>query len=92
MHQDLMALAEKELSLRKKGTPVDASAFQVDIDLEAQTISLPGGLKASFPIDAFSKACLLNGVDSLGYLLKLQAHIKAYEHSEKIYPVGVELL
>src|SRR6266496_1851628 len=41
-------------------------AASVTVDLSAQTLSLPDGSKATFPVDAFSKACLLNGVDELG--------------------------
>jgi 3-isopropylmalate/(R)-2-methylmalate dehydratase small subunit len=32
-----------------------------------------------FPIDSFSKNCLLEGVDELGYILQHEAHIAAYE-------------
>src|SRR5215831_9928591 len=38
----------------------------VKIDLAGQTLTLPGGRAVSFPIDAFSKTCLLEGVDELG--------------------------
>ncbi len=54
-------------------------ALEVTIDLPAQTLSWPGGVIASFPIDTFSKACLLEGVDQLGYLLKFVDQIAAYE-------------
>ncbi|MEW6179109.1 MAG: 3-isopropylmalate dehydratase small subunit [Chloroflexota bacterium] len=49
------------------------------IDLAAQTLELPDGTTATFPIDPFSKTCLLNGVDELGYLLGLEAEIARYE-------------
>ncbi len=49
------------------------------IDLAAQTLELPDGSTATFPIDPFSKTCLLNGVDELGYLLGLEAEIARYE-------------
>jgi 3-isopropylmalate/(R)-2-methylmalate dehydratase small subunit len=49
------------------------------IDLAAQKIFLPGGRSVDFPIDAFSKNCLLNGVDELGYMLQQDAAISAYE-------------
>lgn len=52
--------------------------IEVTVDLAAQTLHYLGG-KASFPIDAFSKTCLLEGVDSLGYLLKHEAEVAAYE-------------
>ena len=51
----------------------------VKIDLANQTLTTPGGRKVEFPIDAFSKHCLLEGVDELGYILQHEAHIAAYE-------------
>jgi len=50
----------------------------VEIDLGSQTLTF-GGTKAEFPIDAFSKHCLLEGVDELGYILKQDAAIRAFE-------------
>jgi 3-isopropylmalate/(R)-2-methylmalate dehydratase small subunit len=32
-----------------------------------------------FPVDAFSKHCLVNGVDELGYILQQEPAIAAYE-------------
>jgi 3-isopropylmalate/(R)-2-methylmalate dehydratase small subunit len=49
------------------------------IDLASQTLVLPDEEEVQFPIDAFSKTCLLNGVDELGYILGLEDHIQAYE-------------
>ena len=51
----------------------------VKIDLAAQTLTLPDGTAVEFPIDAFAKHCLLEGVDELGYILKQDAAISAYE-------------
>jgi 3-isopropylmalate/(R)-2-methylmalate dehydratase small subunit len=59
----------------------------VTVDLASQTLTLPGGKTATFPIDNFSKRCLLAGVDQLGYVLKQDAHIRAYEAS---HPAAVE--
>ena len=54
---------------------------QIEIDLAAQSLTLPDGSTASFPIDPFSKTCLMDGVDQLGYLLKHEAQIAAYERA-----------
>jgi len=54
-------------------------ATKITIDLPTQTVTGPGGLEASFPIDAFSKHCLLQGIDQLGYLLSFGEEISAYE-------------
>jgi 3-isopropylmalate/(R)-2-methylmalate dehydratase small subunit len=66
-HRQLFSLVEEEPHL------------QITIDLEAETLVLPDGRKVSFPIDSFSKTCLLEGIDQLGYLLKNESHITAYE-------------
>jgi 3-isopropylmalate/(R)-2-methylmalate dehydratase small subunit len=52
---------------------------KVNVDLAAQRILLPDGRSVEFPIDAFSRRCLLEGVDELGYILKQEAAIAAYE-------------
>lgn len=51
----------------------------VSVDLTEQTLSLPNGNKVVFPIDAFSKTCLLEGIDELGYLMKYRSDVEAYE-------------
>ena len=52
---------------------------ELTIDLAEQTLALPDGRRVIFPIDAFNKTCLLEGIDQLGYLLKHEAQISAYE-------------
>lgn len=56
-------------------------SLEVTIDLPSQTVALPDGQKAEFPIDAFGKTCLLQGVDQLGYLLQQEPRIKAFEEA-----------
>jgi 3-isopropylmalate/(R)-2-methylmalate dehydratase small subunit len=51
----------------------------VKIDLASQTLTMPDGTAVEFPIDAFSKHCLLEGMDELGYILKQDAAISAFE-------------
>jgi 3-isopropylmalate/(R)-2-methylmalate dehydratase small subunit len=53
---------------------------ELTIDLASQTLSFAGG-SASFPVDSFSKTCLLDGVDELGYILGFEKQIAAYEAS-----------
>jgi len=48
------------------------------VDLESQTLSFPGG-SIIFPIDNFSKTCLLNGVDELGYIMGFEKQISTFE-------------
>ncbi|MEJ2749408.1 MAG: 3-isopropylmalate dehydratase small subunit [Anaerolineae bacterium] len=66
-HRQLLSLVEED------------PATQVAIDLEKQTLTLPDGRSVTFPIDNFSKTCMLEGVDQLGYLLKQAESVAAYE-------------
>ena len=53
--------------------------LELTIDLASQTLRLPSGREVEFPIDAFSKKCLLAGVDQLGYLQQHSAAVVEYE-------------
>jgi len=55
--------------------------IEVTIDLPSQSLRVPGLPPISFPIDGFSKRCLLDGVDELGYLLTFGERIQAYEYA-----------
>lgn len=68
-HKQLISLAEED------------PTAQVTVDLEAQQLVLPDGRAVTFPIDSFSRYCLLNGVDQLGFLLGLEDDVKNYEHA-----------
>ena len=52
---------------------------KITIDLPTQSVTGLDGLEATFPIDTFSKHCLLEGLDQLGYLLSFDDQIAAYE-------------
>ena len=68
-HWQLLSLAEEEPDM------------QISIDLESQTLRLPDGRQVTFPLDGFSKVCLLEGVDQLGYLLKHEVRVAAFEQA-----------
>jgi 3-isopropylmalate/(R)-2-methylmalate dehydratase small subunit len=51
----------------------------VKVDLAAQTLTLPGGRTIEFPVDPFSKHCLLEGIDELGYILQQEPAIASFE-------------
>jgi 3-isopropylmalate/(R)-2-methylmalate dehydratase small subunit len=53
---------------------------QVTIDLETRTLSADG-LTATFPLDPFSRHCLMNGVDELGFLVAQFRAIDAWEEA-----------
>ena len=52
---------------------------QVSVDLASQTLTLPDGRSVQFPIDNFSKTCMLEGLDQLGYLLKQADAVAEFE-------------
>jgi 3-isopropylmalate/(R)-2-methylmalate dehydratase small subunit len=66
-HRQLFSLVEEEPDTK------------ISINLASQDLTLPDGRRVSFPIDEFSKTCLLEGIDQLGYLLKYEAQVVAYE-------------
>ena len=51
----------------------------VRVDLVYQVITNENVGIVRFPIDAFSKHCLLEGIDELGYILQQEPAIAAYE-------------
>ena len=73
-HLQLMSLIEEEPDT------------EILVDLQNQTVQLPDGRKVKFPIDNFSKTCILNGVDQLGYLQNQATAIEAYEagHPDRV--------
>ena len=74
VHADLMALVAR------------APRTELAVDLERQTLTLPAGRAVSFPIDPFSKTCLLKGTDELGYLLSFERQIAAFEAGQSPQP------
>lgn len=49
------------------------------VDIERSTLHLPDGATVEYPIDAFARHCLLEGIDQLGFL---RQHIDAIEQFE----------
>jgi 3-isopropylmalate/(R)-2-methylmalate dehydratase small subunit len=56
-----------------------APGTEVTISVADQTLALPDGTRAKFPIEPFARYCLLNGVDELEFLLSQEAAIAAFE-------------
>ena len=52
---------------------------EVTIDLPSATLQLPTGVTIEFPVEAFARHCLINGVDELGFLLAKEPQISAFE-------------
>jgi len=68
-HRDLFDLVE------------EIPNVELTIDVAAQTLTLPDGRAVHFALDPFSRTCLLEGVDELGYLLAREEAIVRYERN-----------
>ena len=51
---------------------------RIVVDVERLLVTWPGG-EAKFAMEPFARHCLIEGVDELGYLLKQEVAIAAYE-------------
>ena len=60
---------------------LDTPGSELCIDVATHTVTLPDGRRFEFPLDAFARTCLLQGVDQLGYLLGKQAEIARFERT-----------
>ena len=58
----------------------------VTIDVAASELRLPDGTAVPYPIDAFSRYCLLEGVDQLGFLRGHEDAIRRYEEGQSWMP------
>jgi len=56
----------------------EVPGVEFTIDLETQMLSFPSG-SVTFLIDPFNRACLLNGVDELGYIMSFEEQIADFE-------------
>jgi 3-isopropylmalate/(R)-2-methylmalate dehydratase small subunit len=57
--------------------------YRVNVDLEDQSITTPGGQQFFFDIDPFRKHSLLNGLDEIGLTLQHTDKIKAFEEKHR---------
>lgn len=58
----------------------------VEIDVAEASLTLPGGRKLQYPIDAFARYCLLEGIDQLGFLQQQSAAIDRFEETRPWKP------
>jgi len=52
---------------------------KITIDISELSVNIDGYKKIDFYMDPFSKYCLLNGIDQLGFIMKHEKQIKNYE-------------
>jgi 3-isopropylmalate/(R)-2-methylmalate dehydratase small subunit len=62
---------------------------ELTVDLEAQVVHLPGDEDLPFEVDPFARRMLLEGTDEIGYLLRRETAIAAYEAA---HPARVDTL
>jgi 3-isopropylmalate/(R)-2-methylmalate dehydratase small subunit len=60
-----------------------AGLYRLKVDLEQCQVSWNGGFQARFEIDAFTRTCLLEGLDEIGTTLKHEAEIAKYEQKRR---------
>jgi 3-isopropylmalate/(R)-2-methylmalate dehydratase small subunit len=65
---------------------LDNPGADVYVDVAASMLSLPNGVSVHYPIDAFARYCLIEGLDQLGYLQKHEDAIRRYEESRPWTP------
>ncbi len=59
---------------------------EVVVDVAERQARLPDGRSVPFPLDGFSRYCLMNGVDQLGYLLQQSDAITNFERKRPWKP------
>jgi 3-isopropylmalate/(R)-2-methylmalate dehydratase small subunit len=57
--------------------------YEISIDLEKQTVTLPDGSQHTFPFDPFRKHCLLNGLDDIEYILSHSDDINRFRAAQQ---------
>jgi 3-isopropylmalate/(R)-2-methylmalate dehydratase small subunit len=65
---------------------LDNPGVELTIDVEAETITLPDGTAIDFALDSFSRHCLTEGVDQLGFLQQKLTSIEKFEEKRSWKP------
>jgi 3-isopropylmalate/(R)-2-methylmalate dehydratase small subunit len=73
---------EEVAALMRNASQIDK--YEVTIDLERNEVRDDHGFFAKFPMDAFIRHCLLNGLDDIGLTLQHEGEIAAYESQHPV--------
>jgi len=65
---------------------LDNSAAELEIDVQASTLTVSNGKVVKFPIDEFARYCLVEGIDQLGYLQQQSDAIERFEENRTWTP------
>jgi 3-isopropylmalate/(R)-2-methylmalate dehydratase small subunit len=57
------------------------SNFKINMNLENQTVEIPGICSEKFDINPFKKECILKGIDEVKYLVDLKTEIEQFEQN-----------
>jgi 3-isopropylmalate/(R)-2-methylmalate dehydratase small subunit len=68
------------------GWLVDHPGAQITVDVDRSMLELPDGRAIAFPIDAFARFCLLEGIDQLGFLRGQEEAIARFEEARSWKP------
>jgi 3-isopropylmalate/(R)-2-methylmalate dehydratase small subunit len=75
----LPIVVSPEVHRRMSDVASAPDGLEITVDLQSQTIRFSDDTIVHFPMDGFSKSCLIEGTDELGYLLKFNNTIAEYE-------------
>lgn len=59
-----------------------AGEFEVTVDLESQSVTLPSGETFKFEFDQFRKHCILNGLDDIDYILSFKDKVAEFRSGQ----------
>ena len=54
--------------------------IEVTVSLEKMMIHASNGMKEAFDLEPFSRYCLMNGIDQLGFIMNHEEQINAFEN------------
>jgi len=55
--------------------------FKINMNLQNQTVDIPGICSEKFEINPFKKECILKGIDEVKYLVDLRSEIEQFEQN-----------
>ncbi|MBN1958596.1 MAG: 3-isopropylmalate dehydratase small subunit [Desulfuromonadales bacterium] len=61
----------------------EQTGFELEVNLELQTLVMEDGATLTFDLDPFRKHCLVNGLDDIGLTLEKVDQIRSYEERRK---------
>ena len=57
----------------------DNEGIEVTVSLEKMIIQASNGMTEGFDLEPFSRYCLMNGIDQLGFIMNHEDQINAFE-------------